>query len=98
MQIGHWQTHSGGAGHFGGGGVGHCGQLGHSEHVGHVGQYSVPSILENMEVEKSLCFRIVYQGNINIPIINILYNPLKEGKGMEISFLVNCPLSFLGIF
>ena len=49
--TGHWQMHCGGAGHFGGGGVMHSGQTGHSEQVGHVGQYSVPSILENRVVE-----------------------------------------------
>lgn len=41
-----------------------------------------------------------YQGNIKKPIINILYNPIKLGKGMEISppELVNFPFEFLGIY
>ena len=42
---------------------------------------------------------MAYQGNNKNPIINILYNPIRLGKGMEISEeLVNCPFEFLGIY
>ena len=66
----------------------------HSSHFGQPVKL-VPIIYPNKVVEKFLLLRMTYQGNIKTAIINILYNPIKPGKGMHIPLsLVNCPLYF----